>query len=170
MIKSWCNAGSARALQCAVLLLITLAKNGLKHDESFIRIEQLSASLLDKGVPQRKVSESNLPRRSKPATPHTHFAGVGIAGRIGYIQIERPSPVNDFRQKSTEDDNDKSEREPVGLLTKIEHGVLPDLKSFQLVLNGVFIFVVEVDDCRTNSHQLNRLPQLLKSRRCRNWS
>lgn len=136
VIKSWCNAGSARALQCAVLLLVELAKNGLHHDETFTRIEQLSSSLLDKGVSQRKVNKTNSSRESKPATPLALFAGVGIAGRMGYIQLERPAPANDSCKQPAED-NDESEREPMGLLTEIEIDVFPDLKSFQLVLNAL---------------------------------
>ena len=140
VIKSWSNAGSARALQCAVLLLNAIAKNGLEHDEAFSRIEQLSSTLLDEGVSQRKVNKRDLSKRAKPDNPHTFVAGVGMAGRMGYIQLERPAPADDSRKESSHEN--ESEREPIGLLTEIEHDVSPDLKSFQLVLNGVLCIFV----------------------------
>lgn len=110
VIKAWIKCGTERGLHRSVLLLRSLALNGINSKETtnvnndgvFERIARWGASLLSNddsssGVhAEENRTENNVKRRTKSKTIDRNvnapqFAGVGMANRLNYLAQETPA-------------------------------------------------------------------------------
>ncbi len=118
MIKAWIKSGTERGLHRSVLMLRSLALNGINGNESadvavegdksesesssttlFDRIARWGTSLLsnnDNNGRQTKETRTENASRNKSNPQEqsgndSHFGGVGIANRLNYIAQETPA-------------------------------------------------------------------------------
>lgn len=110
VIKAWVKCGTERGLHRSVLLLRSLALNGINSKENanvnnnegvFERIARWGASLLSSDDSsgrhtEETRTENNMTRRNKSSTNERNanapqFVGVGIANRLNYLAQETPA-------------------------------------------------------------------------------
>ena len=116
MIKAWIKSGTERGLHRSVLLLRSLALNGINGNESanvtvegdkpesssttlFDRIARWGTSLLsnnDNSGRHTKDTRTENVKRNKTNTQEqrgneSHFGGIGIANRLNYLAQETPA-------------------------------------------------------------------------------